>query len=134
MLAVAAVLAPSFRHSAKLIVTRFAPSLFGTTGGVDELRSPIYELGHFTLTPALRQFYGAYFFALIGLFLLGEYILKRRDPGRALMFFWGLITFVLAMGQLRMTYYYAIAVALLTGNVPAIAVWTVPEPVTLATC
>ena len=105
----------SFRHSAKLIVARFMPSLFGTTGGVDELRSPIYELGHFTLVPALRQFYGAYFFALIGLFLLGEYILKRRDAGRALIFFWGLTTFVLAMGQLRMTYYYAIAVALLTG-------------------
>jgi dolichyl-phosphooligosaccharide-protein glycotransferase len=115
LLAVAAVLAPSFRHSAKLIVIRFAPSLFGTTGGVDELQSPIYELGHFTLVPALRQFYGAYFFALIGLCLLGEYILKRRDAGRALIFFWGLTTFVLAMGQLRMTYYYAIAVALLTG-------------------
>jgi len=115
LLAAGALLAPSFRHSAKLIVTRFAPSLFGATGGVDELRSPIYELGHFTLVPALRQFYGAYFFALIGLFLLGAFILKRRDPGRSLIFFFGFITFVLAMGQLRMTYYYAIAVALLTG-------------------
>ncbi len=115
LLAVAAVLAPSFRHSAKMIVARFMPSLFGTTGGVDELQSPVYELGHFTLIPALRQFYGAYFFALLGLFLLGEYILKRRDAGKALIFIWGLTTFVLAMGQLRMTYYYAIAVALLTG-------------------
>jgi oligosaccharyl transferase (archaeosortase A-associated) len=115
VLAVAVVLAPSLRHSAKMIVTRLMPSLFGTTGAVEELQSPIYELGHFTLIPALQQFYGAYFFALIGLFLLGEDILKRRDAGRALIFFWGLITFVLAMGQLRMTYYYAIAVALLTG-------------------
>jgi dolichyl-diphosphooligosaccharide--protein glycosyltransferase len=115
IVAVTAVLANSLRHPAKIVVTHLMPSLFGTSGGVDELQSPVYELGHFTLIPALRQFYGAFFFALIGLFLLGGYLLKRRDPGRALIFFWGLTTFVLAMGQLRMTYYYAIAVALATG-------------------
>ena len=115
IVAVTAALAHSLRHSAKVVITHLMPSLFGTSGGVDELRSPIYELGHFTLIPALRQFYGAFFFALIGLFLLGDYLLKRRDAGRTLIFFWGLTTFVLAMGQLRMTYYYAIAVALATG-------------------
>jgi oligosaccharyl transferase (archaeosortase A-associated) len=114
-LAVAAALAPSLRHSAKMVVTHLAPSLFGTSGGVYELQSLIYEQGHFTLIPALRQFYGAYFLALLGLFLLAEYIFKRRDPGRALIFIWGLTMFVLAMGELRMTYYYAIAVALLCG-------------------
>jgi dolichyl-diphosphooligosaccharide--protein glycosyltransferase len=74
----------------------------------------VYD-GHFTLIPALLQFYGAYVFALLGLFLLAESALKRADPGRALIVLWGLTTFVLAMGQLRMTYYYAIAVALLSG-------------------
>ena len=115
ILAVAAVLAHSLRHSAKVIVTHLMPSLFGTSGGVYELQSTVYEQGHFTLVPALRQFYGAYFFALIGLVLLAEYILKRRDLGRALIFFWGVTTLILSMGQLRMTYYYAIAIALATG-------------------
>jgi oligosaccharyl transferase (archaeosortase A-associated) len=114
-LAVAAALGPSLRQSAKIVVTHLAPSLFGTSGGVYELQSLIYERGHFTLIPALRQFYGAYFLALAGLFLLAEYTFKRRDPGRALIFIWSLTMFVLAMGELRMTYYYAIAVALLCG-------------------
>ena len=116
-LAVAAVLTPSLRHSVKSIVARLMPALFGTSGGVYELQSLVYDRGHFTLIPALLQFYGAYFFALLGLFVLAESALKRADPGRALIVFWGLTTFVLAMGQLRMTYYYAIAVALLSGYV-----------------
>jgi oligosaccharyl transferase (archaeosortase A-associated) len=111
----AALHGPSLRHSAKVVVTHLVPSLFGTSGGVYELQSLIYEQGHFTVIPALRQFYGAYFLALLGLFLLAEYIFKRRDPGRALIFIWGLTMFVLAMGELRMAYYYAIAVALLCG-------------------
>ena len=105
----------SLRHSAKLVVTHLAPSLFGTSGGVYELQSLIYDLDHFTLLPAIRQFWGAYFLALIGLLLLAKYILRRRDLGRALVFFWGIAMFVLAMGELRMTYYYAIGVALASG-------------------
>jgi dolichyl-phosphooligosaccharide-protein glycotransferase len=115
MLAVVIMLVPSLRHSARIIVTHLAPSLFGTSGGVYELQSLVYEHGHFTLIPALRQFYGAYFFALLGLLLLAAYVAKRSGPGRALIFFWGLTMFVLAMGQLRMTYYYAVAAALLSG-------------------
>ncbi len=115
ILAGAVVLAPSLRHSAKIIVTHLLPSLFGTSGGVYELQSLMYEHGHFTLIPALRQFYGAYFFALLGLLLLAEYAIKRSDPGRALILFWSLAMFALAMGQLRMTYYYAVAAALLSG-------------------
>jgi len=61
------------------------------------------------------QFYGASLFALVGLLFLSESAMKRADPARALIVFWGGITMVLAMGQLRMTYYYAIAVALLAG-------------------
>lgn len=117
ILAVTAVLAHSLRSSAKTIVTHLMPSLFGTSGEVYELRSTVYELGHFTIVPALRQFYGAYFFALLGLLLLADYIFKRRDLGRSLIFFYGLTTLILSMGQLRMTYYYAIAVALATGYV-----------------
>ena len=116
-LAVVAVFAQrlSLRHSAKLIVTHLAPSLFGTSGGVYELQSLIYDVDHFSLLPAIRQFWGAYFLALIGLLLLAEFILKRRDLGRALVVFWGLAMLVLAMGELRMTYYYAIGVALASG-------------------
>jgi oligosaccharyl transferase (archaeosortase A-associated) len=116
-LALAAVLLPDFRQTAKTIASAMMPNLFGVSGAINELQPLVYEQGHFTLMPALHQFYGAYFLALVGLFLLAESALKRADPGRALIFFWGLTTFVLAMGQLRMTYYFAIAVALLSGYV-----------------
>ncbi len=82
-LAILAALAQrsSLRHSAKIVITHLAPSLFGTSGGVYELQSLIYDIDHFSLLPAIRQFWGAYFLALIGLFLLAEYILRRRDRG-----------------------------------------------------
>jgi dolichyl-phosphooligosaccharide-protein glycotransferase len=116
-LLLAAVLAPGFHNTAKTIATLLMPYLFGVSGSIHELQPLVYEQGRFTLMPALHQFYGAYFLALLGLFLLAESAFERSDPGRALIFFWGLATFVLAMGQLRMTYYYAIAVALLSGYV-----------------
>src|SRR6202050_2764687 len=116
-LALAAVWLPGFRQTAKTIASLLMPSLFGMSGAISELQPLVYEQGRFTLMPALHQFYGAYFLALIGLFLLPEFTLKRGDPGRALIVFFGLATFVLAMGQMRMTYYYAIAVALLSGYV-----------------
>lgn len=105
----------SVRHSIKGIVQRFIPDLFGVSGGVYELKSLVYDHGKFTLIPALQQYYGAYLLALLGMFLLAELLFKRVNRGRDLILFWGLATFVLAMGQLRMTYYYAIAVALLSG-------------------
>jgi dolichyl-diphosphooligosaccharide--protein glycosyltransferase len=116
-LALAAVQLPGFHNTAKTIASLLAPYLFGVSGTINELKPLVYEYGRFTLMPALHQFYGAYFLALLGLPLLAESTLKRSDPGRALIVFWGLTTFVLAMGQLRMTYYYAIAVALLSGYV-----------------
>ena len=116
-LLLATVLLPDFRPTAKTIASALMPYLFGVSGAINELQPLIYEQGHLTLMPALQQFYGAYFLALAGLFLLAESALKRSDPGRALIFFWGIATFVLAMGQLRMTYYFAIAAALLSGYV-----------------
>ncbi len=118
----AVLLVPGVRHSVKSLVPRLMPAVFGTSGQVYELQSLIYSRGHFTLVPALLQFYGAYFFALLGLVLLAETTLKRPDLRRTLIFFWGFITFILAMGQLRMTYYFAIAVALLTGYVADILI------------
>jgi len=112
-----AVRLPGFRQTAKTIASLLMPSLFGMSGAISELQPLVYEQGRFTLMPALHQFYGAYFLALFGLFLLPEFTLKRGDPERALIVFFGLATFVLAMGQIRMTYYYAIAVALLSGYV-----------------
>jgi dolichyl-diphosphooligosaccharide--protein glycosyltransferase len=112
-----AVWLPDFRQTAKTIASLLMPSLFGKSGAINELQPLVYDQGRFTLVPALHQFYGAYFLALFGLFLLPEFTLKRGDPARALIVFFSLATFVLAMGQIRMTYYYAIAVALLSGYV-----------------
>jgi dolichyl-diphosphooligosaccharide--protein glycosyltransferase len=108
---------PSVRHAAKHAAERLMPGLLGTWGGVNELQSLIYRDGHYTLLPALQQLYGAFFLALLGLILLAEATWKRANTDKALIFFWGLTTFVLAMGQLRMTYYYAIAVALASAYV-----------------
>lgn len=111
----AAVLVPDFVPTAKGILALFLPYLSGTSGAIGELQPLVYEHGHFTLIPALQQFYGALVLALLGLELLAESTIKRADPGRALILFFGVTTLVLAMGQVRMTYYFAIAVALLAG-------------------
>ncbi|MBZ5609581.1 MAG: hypothetical protein LAP38_15065 [Acidobacteriia bacterium] len=109
----------SWRHLAKSFAARIAPALFGTSGGINELQSLLYEQGHFTFMPVVLQFYGAFFFALLGLLWLGESTFKHAKAGRSLIFFWGLITGVMALGQLRMTYYFATAVALLSGYAAA---------------
>jgi oligosaccharyl transferase (archaeosortase A-associated) len=116
-LSLAGAFVPGFRHTAKTIALLLMPYLFGNSGAINELQPLIFDQGRITLMPALHQFYGAYFLALIGLLLVAESALKRADAGRELIFFWGLATLVLAMGQLRMTYYFAIAVALLSGFV-----------------
>jgi dolichyl-phosphooligosaccharide-protein glycotransferase len=116
-LTLAAVLLPGFRLTAATIPSLVMPYFFGTSGAINELQPLVYEQGRFTLMPALHQFYGAYFLALFGLLLLAESTLKRANLKHALIFFWGLATLILAMGQLRMTYYFAIAVALLSGYV-----------------
>jgi asparagine N-glycosylation enzyme membrane subunit Stt3 len=113
----AAWLVPGSLHAVKSIVPYFMPSAFGASRGVIELQSLVYSDGRFTLMPAWRQFYGAYPLALLGLALLADSTLRRPSPGRTLIFFWGFTTFVLAMGQLRMSYYFAIAAAMLSGYV-----------------
>jgi dolichyl-diphosphooligosaccharide--protein glycosyltransferase len=110
-------LAPGPLRAVRSIIPYFIPSLFRASRGVAELQSLVFDHGHFTVMPALRQFYGAYLLALLGLLLLAEVALRRPTPGRTLVFFWGFATFVLAMGQVRMTYYFAISVALLSGYV-----------------
>ena len=107
------------RHVVKAFLARLVPALFGNAGGVNELQPLIFDNGHLTLVPVLLQFYGAFFLALLGLFWLGETSIRRGNAGRSLIFFWGLITGVMAMGQLRITYYFAIAVALLSGYAAA---------------
>ena len=122
----------SLRHLAKIAAARLLPGLFGASGGVYELQALIYKDGHYSLIPALQQFYGAYLFAFVGLLLLIEFVFKRADPGKSLILIWGLATFTLSLGQLRMTYYYAVVVALLTGYV-ADALMTSGRKTALAT-
>jgi dolichyl-diphosphooligosaccharide--protein glycosyltransferase len=109
---------PSLRHPAKLAAMRLLPGLLGASGGVTELRSLIVDgYGHYSLIPPLQQFGLAYLIALLGLLLLIQFAFKRVDAGKLLILIWGLATFILSIGQLRMTYYYAVVVALLTGYV-----------------
>lgn len=107
----------AWRHATKLVLARFLPGLFGASYQITELQSLVFPKGRFTLAPLWEQYSGAYVFAVVGLALLAVLAVKQPNPGRTLVFFWGLTTFVLAIGQFRMTYYLAIAVALLTGYV-----------------
>jgi len=106
---------PAVRHGARMAAGRLLPGIFGASRGVSELRSLIYVDGHFTVLPAMLQFYGTFFVALLGLLFLAEVTVKRGNYDRALVFFWGGATFVLAMGQMRMAYYYAVAAAIVSG-------------------
>jgi dolichyl-diphosphooligosaccharide--protein glycosyltransferase len=117
-ISVALLRIPSLRHPAKLAAMRLLPGLLGASGGVTELRSLIVDdYGRYSLIPPLQQFGGAYLIALLGLLLLIKFAFKRVDAGKLLILIWGLATFILSIGQLRMTYYYAVVVALLTGYV-----------------
>ncbi|MBL0160587.1 MAG: hypothetical protein IPP47_26415 [Bryobacterales bacterium] len=117
--ALALALIPGLRSALGSVAPFFFPQYFGTTGAVRELQSLVLAPGGFTLLPAWRQFAGAYVLSIVGLFLLGEAAVRRPERGPALLFFWGFATFLLAMGQVRMTYYFALAAALLSGYVVA---------------
>lgn len=110
---------PGLRAALRVVVPFFFPAYFGTTGAVGELQALVFAREGFTLAPAWRQFAGAYILSIVALFLLGEMAVKRPLKGATLLFFWGLSTFLLAMVQVRMTYYFAVAAALLSGYVIA---------------
>jgi dolichyl-diphosphooligosaccharide--protein glycosyltransferase len=99
------------------ILYRLAPSLAGRTGGVAELQSLIFRNGRFTWSPMWYEFAGAIVLTLAGVILLTEIAITRPDPRRNLILLWTLVTLPLAAGQVRMTYYLAIAVALVSGYV-----------------
>jgi len=113
--AVAVFKVPYVRHLAKHTAGRLFPGLMGTSGGVQELQSLIISGAHYSIMPSLEQFYGAFLFAIAGLLLLAEVALQKGHPGRTLIVFWSVATCILSAGQLRMTYYFAVCVALLTG-------------------
>jgi dolichyl-phosphooligosaccharide-protein glycotransferase len=114
-LAAAFTLMPGLRTILASVGPFLMPSYFGRTGAVTELQSLVLARGAFTLIPAWRQFAGAYILSIVALFLLGELAIKRASRGPTLLFFWGFSTFILAMGQVRMTYYFAVTAALLSG-------------------
>lgn len=110
-----AILLPSVLNALRSVVPFFLPAYFGTTGAVRELQALVLSPRGFTLTPAWSQFAGAYILSIVALVVLGELAVKRPRRGATLLFFWGAATFLLAMGQVRMTYYFAVAAALLSG-------------------
>ncbi|MGA3203485.1 MAG: STT3 domain-containing protein [Bryobacteraceae bacterium] len=115
----AAILLPNVWKAVRSVVPFFLPAYFGTTGAVRELQALVLSPQGFTLTPAWRQFAGAYILSIVALVVLGELAVKRPRRGATLLFFWGGATFLLAMGQVRMTYYFAVAAALLSGYLVA---------------
>jgi oligosaccharyl transferase (archaeosortase A-associated) len=97
------------------ILTRLVPAFSGNSGGVAELQSIFDRGGVFSLQPVWVQFGGAVVLALAGILILGEMALRRPEAGRDLIFFYAFATMLFTAGQVRMTYYFAIAVALLCG-------------------
>ena len=111
-----AIAAAAATHPEKFrILTRLIPSFAGTSGGVAELQSLLIRNGALSLWPVWEQFGGAIVLTIAGIIVLGEIALKDPDPRRDLIFFWSLTTLLLTLGQVRMTYYFAIAAALVCG-------------------
>ncbi len=99
------------------IVYRLAPSFVHKSEGVAELRSLFFENGSFTWRVAWIELGAALPLAILGLVLLAEAAIRRPDFRRNLIFIWAFITFVITAGQIRMTYYFAVAAALVCGYV-----------------
>jgi asparagine N-glycosylation enzyme membrane subunit Stt3 len=97
------------------IVTRLMPWFSGQSGGVAELDSLFVRDGAFTLVRQWNQFGGALVLAAAAIVVLGEMAVARPEFRRNLIFFWSLVTMLMAIGQVRMTYYFGAAAALLVG-------------------
>ncbi len=84
-------------------------------GTVGELQSLTRMKGFFSLEYPWREFGGALVGAIAALPLLAESA-WRRPTGRHLLFLlWAATFFVMAMTQARMTYYFGVSAALLSG-------------------
>jgi dolichyl-diphosphooligosaccharide--protein glycosyltransferase len=117
--AMSVFLLPGPSKALRSVIPFFLPSYFGTTGAVSELQALVFSHHAFTLLPAWSQFAGAYVLSVVALFLLAELAVKQPIRGATLVFVWGVSTFLLAMGQIRMTYYFAVAAAILSGYLVA---------------
>lgn len=116
---VTALWMPGVIHGLRSVIPFFFPAYFGTTGAVEELQALIFARGTFTLIPAWKQFAGAFILSVVALVLLAEAAVLRPKRGTTLLFVWGSAMLLLAMGQLRMTYYCAVAAAVLSGYLVA---------------
>jgi len=99
------------------MITRLAPAAAGRSAGIAELQSLIFRNGAFTLWPVWNQFGGAIVLAAAGVIILAEMAVRRPDSRRDLLFVWTLVTMILAAGQVRMTYYFVIGLAVVAGYV-----------------
>jgi asparagine N-glycosylation enzyme membrane subunit Stt3 len=92
-----------------------APSAGGPARTVAELQSLWFAKGYFSLQGPWQEFGGAYVLAAIALVLLAEESWRRPKPGVSLLVGWSLAVFFLSAMQVRMLYYLAPMVAVLTG-------------------
>ena len=82
---------------------------------VTELQSLTRVKGFFSLEYPWREFGGAFVFTLIALPLLAEACWKKPNPQHLLFLLWAVTFFIMAMTQARMTYYFGVSAALLSG-------------------
>jgi dolichyl-diphosphooligosaccharide--protein glycosyltransferase len=115
----AVIFVPSLKSAMNNVLPFLSPALFGHTGAVSELQSLITARQGLSVAPAWSQFAGAYVLSIVGLALLAEAAWKKPQRGATLAFFWGACLFALAMGQLRMTYYFGVAAAVVSGYLVA---------------
>ncbi|MBY0506873.1 MAG: hypothetical protein K2X03_23335 [Bryobacteraceae bacterium] len=82
---------------------------------VAELQSLTGVKGYFSLEYPWREFGVALICTLTGLPLLAEDVWRRPQRARTLFLLWATLFFVMAMSQARMTYYFGVSAALLSG-------------------
>ncbi len=88
-----------------------------STGPVAELQSLTDVGGRFSLQGPWEQFGGAFVLTVIALPWLGWVTWREQRPQQTLLLIWSTVFFVMAMRQVRMTYYFGVAAALLSGFV-----------------
>ncbi len=71
--------------------------------------------GHWTLAPFWNIYGFTTIFAVLGLLLLGYFVVRRREPEKVLLLVWTAIILLAALAQRRFNYYLVVNIAVLAG-------------------
>ena len=71
--------------------------------------------GHWTLAPFWNIYGFTTIFAVLGLLLLGYFVVRRREPEKVFLLVWTAIILLAALAQRRFNYYLVVNIAYIVG-------------------